>query len=375
MGTCISKPHLPESYSIVVETQEPDFPNFVLHPQQDQSKAVRLFADSRLAPSPLNPSIPISYQDTVLGRPFEDIKAHYALGRKLGKGLSGIVYVCTEKCTGKLYACKSMLKRKFVGDDKEDVRREIRILQHLSGQANIVEFKGAYEDRQSVHIVMELCAGGELFGWIKNRSKYYNEKEAATMLRAIVNIVHRCHSMGVMHRDLKPENFLLSSKDEGAVLKATDFGLSVFIEKGRVYHDIVGSCYYVAPEVLLRSYGKEIDIWSAGVILYILLSGVPPFCAQTEEEIFCAILKQEVDLEDDPWPDISASAKDLVRKMLTKDPKKRITAAQVLAHPWFREASKEPKTNVVALRMKEFRSMSKVSSGARISLKDWASHN
>ncbi|KAL0363223.1 UNVERIFIED_CONTAM: Calcium-dependent protein kinase [Sesamum calycinum] len=233
-------------------------------------------------------------------------------------------------------------------------------MQHLSGQPNIVEFKGAYEDRHSVHLVMELCGGGELFDRIIAQG-HYSEKAAADLCRQIVNVVHHCHFMGVMHRDLKPENFLLSRKDEKAMLKATDFGLSVFIEEGKVFRDIVGSAYYVAPEVLRRSYGKEIDVWSAGVILYILLSGVPPFWAENEKGIFDAILKEEVDFDSQPWPSISNSAKDLVRKMLTKDPKRRITSAQVLEHPWIKgQASDKPIDSAVLSRMKQFRAMNKL---------------
>jgi calcium-dependent protein kinase len=216
---------------------------------------------------------------TILGKPFEDIKKFYTLGKELGRGQFGITYFCTENSTALNYACKSILKRKLVSKaDREDIKREIQILQHLSGQPNIVEFKGAFEDRFSVHLVMELCAGGELFDKIIAQG-HYSERAAASICRDVVNVVHICHFMGVLHRDLKPENFLLSSKDAGAALKATDFGLSVFIEEGKVYRDMVGSAYYVAPEVLRRSYGKEIDIWSAGIILYILLSGVPPFWA------------------------------------------------------------------------------------------------
>ncbi|MBA0747046.1 hypothetical protein Gogos_009514 [Gossypium gossypioides] len=222
---------------------------------------------------------PAPKSDTILGKPYEDIRMHYTIGKELGKGQFGVTYLCIENSTGKQYACKTISKRKLITkNDKEDMRREIQIMQHLSGQPNIVEFKGAYEDKLSVHLVMELCAGGELFDRIIAKG-HYSERAAASMGRAIVNVVHACHFMGVMHRDLKPENFLLSSKGENALLKATDFGLSVFIEEGKVYRDIVGSAYYVAPEVLKRKYGKEIDIWSAGVILYILLSGVPPFWA------------------------------------------------------------------------------------------------
>lgn len=184
---------------------------------------------------PASKPTPVSSQkteNTILGKPFEDIKQHYTLGKELGRGQFGITYLCTEKSTGHTYACKSILKRKLVSkSDRDDVKREIQIMQHLSSQPNIVEFRGAYEDRYSVHVVMELCAGGELFDRIIAKG-HYTERAAASICRAIVNVVNICHFMGVMHRDLKPENFLLASKDEGAMLKATDFGLSVFIEEG-----------------------------------------------------------------------------------------------------------------------------------------------
>ncbi|GER56281.1 calcium-dependent protein kinase [Striga asiatica] len=249
--------------------------------------------------------------NNILGKPFEEVKSRYSIGKELGRGQFGVTYSCTEISTGAHYACKSILKRKLVSkNDREDMKREVHIMQHLSGQPNIVEFKGAYEDRQTVHLVMEICKGGELFDSIIAQG-HYSEKAAADLCRQIVNVVHHCHFMGVMHRDLKPENFLLSSKNEKPmILKATDFGLSVFIEEGKVYRDIVGSAYYVAPEVLKRSYGKEIDVWSAGVILYILLSGVPPFWAE---------------------------------------------------HPWIKgQASDKPIDSAVLSRMKQFRAMNKL---------------
>ncbi|PRQ28452.1 putative protein kinase CAMK-CDPK family [Rosa chinensis] len=311
-------------------------------------------------PQPVKPAVP---PNSILEKPFDDIKQYYTLGKELGRGQFGITYLCTEKSTGDTYACKSILKRKLVSkSDRDDIKREIQIMQHMSGQPNVVEIKGAYEDRYSVHLVMELCAGGELFDRIIAQG-VYSERAAAAIVRDIVNVVHSCHVMAVMHRDLKPENFLLSSKGEGAMLKGTDFGLSVFIEEGKVYRDIVGSAYYVAPEVLRRSYGKEIDIWSAGVILYILLSGVPPFWAETERGIFNAILEGVVDFESQPWPSISDGAKDLVRKMLTQDPKKRITSLKVLEHPWLRvggEASDKPIDSAVLSRMKQLRAMNKL---------------
>ncbi|OVA15957.1 Protein kinase domain [Macleaya cordata] len=299
----------------------------------------------------------------ILENPLCDLSSIYVLDKELGRGQFGITYLCTERASGLKYACKSISKRKLVSrKDIEDVRREVLILQHLTGQPNIVEFKGAYEDRQNIHLVMELCSGGELFDRISAKGSY-SERAAAVTFRQIVNVVHVCHFMGVMHRDLKPENFLLVNRDEDSPLKATDFGLSVFIEEGKVYREIVGSAYYVAPEVLRRNYGKEIDVWSAGIILYILLSGVPPFWAETEKGIFDAVLEGYIDFKSAPWPSISDAAKDLIRKMLTQDPKKRITASQVLEHPWMKEggeASDKPIDSAVLIRLKQFRAMNKL---------------
>ncbi|XP_027331031.1 calcium-dependent protein kinase 17-like isoform X1 [Abrus precatorius] len=296
----------------------------------------------------------------VLGKPMEDVRGTYSLGKELGRGQFGVTHLCTHKTTGRQYACKTIAKRKLVNkEDIEDVKREVQIMHHLSGQPNIVELVGVYEDKQSVHLVMELCAGGELFDRIIAKG-HYTERAAASLLRTIVQIVHTFHSMGVIHRDLKPENFLLLNKDENAPLKATDFGLSVFYKQGEVFKDLVGSAYYIAPEVLKRRYGPEVDIWSIGVMLYILLSGVPPFWAESENGIFKAILRGHVDFTSDPWPSISPAAKDLVRKMLNSDPKQRLTAYQVLNHPWIKEDGEAPDTpldNAVLNKLKQFRAM------------------
>ena len=174
---------------------------------------------------------PIS--SAVLDKPLCEITTFYDLDKELGKGQFGITYLCTEKSTGLKYACKSISKNKLQNEKAiEDVRREILILEHLTGQPNIVEFKSAYEDMQNLHLVMELCSGGELFDRILAKGSY-SEKEAASICRQVVNVVHVCHFMGVMHRDLKPENFLMVSQHKNSPLKATDFGLSVFIEENK----------------------------------------------------------------------------------------------------------------------------------------------
>ncbi|KAL3599122.1 hypothetical protein D5086_007040 [Populus alba] len=298
----------------------------------------------------------------VLGRPREDVRNTYVFGRELGRGQFGVTYLVTHKETKQHFACKSIASRKLINrDDIEDVRREVQIMHHLTGHRNIVELKGAYEDQHSVNLIMELCEGGELFDRIIAKG-HYSERAAADLCRQIVTVVHNCHTMGVIHRDLKPENFLFLSTHEDSPLKATDFGLSVFFKPGDVFKDLVGSAYYVAPEVLRRNYGAEVDIWSAGVILYILLSGVPPFWGDTEQVIFDSILRGHIDFSSDPWPSISSSAKDLVKQMLRADPKERLSAVEVLNHPWMREdgASDKPLDIAVLTRMKQFRAMNKL---------------
>ncbi|KAL9809335.1 putative calcium-dependent protein kinase 1 CAMK-CDPK family [Arabidopsis thaliana] len=282
--------------------------------------------------------------ESVLQRKTENFKEFYSLGRKLGQGQFGTTFLCVEKTTGKEFACKSIAKRKLLTDeDVEDVRREIQIMHHLAGHPNVISIKGAYEDVVAVHLVMECCAGGELFDRIIQRG-HYTERKAAELTRTIVGVVEACHSLGVMHRDLKPENFLFVSKHEDSLLKTIDFGLSMFFKP-----DVVGSPYYVAPEVLRKRYGPEADVWSAGVIV-------------NRTRYFEQVLHGDLDFSSDPWPSISESAKDLVRKMLVRDPKKRLTAHQVLCHPWVQVdgvAPDKPLDSAVLSRMKQFSAMNK----------------
>ncbi|KDO62714.1 hypothetical protein CISIN_1g042392mg, partial [Citrus sinensis] len=168
----------------------------------------------------------------ILGKPYEDVMLHYSFGRMLGRGRFGVTYLCTENSTNMPYACKSMAKKpkmKYAENDMM-IRREIQIRRLLSGQPNIVELKSAHEDETAVHVVMELCQGGDLFDRIIAKG-YYSERDAAPVLRAIVNAVNVCHSMGVMHRDLKPENFCFISRDDNALLKVTDFGSALLFEE------------------------------------------------------------------------------------------------------------------------------------------------
>ncbi|KAK4755408.1 hypothetical protein SAY87_009165 [Trapa incisa] len=292
-----------------------------------------------------------------------EIELRYELGRELGRGEFGITYLCTDKETKEELACKSILKKKLrTSVDIEDVRREVEIMKHLPKHPNIVSLKDTYEDDDAVHLVMELCEGGELFDRIVARG-HYTERAAAAVIKTIVEVIQVCHKHGVMHRDLKPENFLFANKKETAALKAIDFGLSIFFKPGETFTEIVGSPYYMAPEVLRRNYGPEVDVWSAGVILYILLCGVPPFWAETEQGIAQAIIRSVVDFKRDPWPKVSDNAKDLVKKMLEPDPTKRLSAQEVLEHPWVQNAKKAPNVSLgetVRARLKQFSVMNKL---------------
>jgi calcium-dependent protein kinase len=290
----------------------------------------------------------------------------------LGEGAFGTTYLVQHKKTKVLGACKQLAKHKVKTEaDVEDVRREVSILHHLSGHPHVAALHTAYEGRKNVYIVMEYCGGGELFDRIvartkENRKKHidrvYSEREAAAMFRTMVRTVAYCHSLGVMHRDLKPENFVMASQDEDAAIKAIDFGLATYFEPNEKFTEKLGSACYMAPEVIKHNYSKEADIWSIGVILYILLSGRPPFYGSSEEAIYRSIVRQHIDLDSSLWKNISASGKDLISKTLCRNPAARLTAEEILNHPWVREggdAPSEPLENAVLERMRDFCAMNK----------------
>lgn len=291
-----------------------------------------------------------------------DIFSRYRFGRELGRGEFGVTYECVDIENGEKVACKKITKDKLRTEiDVEDVRREVEIMRHLPSHPNIVTYKDVYEDKEAIYLVMELCGGGELFDRIVARG-HYSERGAAIVTKTMLEVVEVCHEHGVMHRDLKPENFLYANGDEDAPLKAIDFGLSMFFEPGQSFREIVGSPYYMAPEVLRRKYGPEVDVWSAGVILYILLCGVPPFWAESEEGIALAIKKGRLDFNREPWPKVSEDAKDLVKGMLDPNPYSRMTVEEVLGHKWIQNAHKVPDIPLgdhVRTRIKQFSLMNK----------------
>nr|DAD18025.1 TPA_asm: hypothetical protein HUJ06_019488 [Nelumbo nucifera] len=316
-------------------------------PPPSPAKHIKATLAKRLGP-PRPKEGPIPEHGTDVERPLDksfgygkNFGAKYELGKEVGRGHFG--HTCSAKgkkgeLKGQLVAVKIISKAKMTTPISiEDVRREVKILKGLSGHRNLLKFHDACEDANNVYIIMELCEGGELLDRILSRGGRYTEVDAKVIIVQILSVVAFCHLQGVVHRDLKPENFLFTSRDDDTTLKLIDFGLSDFIRPDERLNDIVGSAFYVAPEVLHRSYSLEADIWSIGVITYILLCGSRPFWARTESGVFRSVLRADPNFDESPWPTVSPEAKDFVKRLLNKDHRKRMTAAQALTHPWLRD--------------------------------------
>ncbi|WIA15207.1 hypothetical protein OEZ85_001886 [Tetradesmus obliquus] len=285
------------------------------------------------------PEVPHRAGHSVFGKETEDVHAVYEFGKFLGRGRFGSTRLVTNTATGEQLACKSIAKHKLLKE--QELLQEIQIMQHLAGHPNVVQLRSVHEDAASVHLVMELCRGGELADVILQRKQQFAESEAAAIMRTIAEAVAHCHASSVVHRDIKPENFLLLNSSEPAALQLADFGLSAFVSEGQRLSDVVGSDYYMAPEVHARSYGRQADMWSCGVILYLLLSGSLPFIGATQQEVKEAVREGEYELERGVWKDVSEHAKDCVRRMLHVDPAQRATAQEVLSHPWLQGMARQ----------------------------------
>ncbi|GJP38793.1 hypothetical protein CLOM_g23204, partial [Closterium sp. NIES-68] len=273
----------------------------------------------------------------VLGRPYVELEARYEVAEgELGRGKVGVLRACRCRATGRRFACKTISKAAMICEQEcEEVRREVQMMQRARGHPAIVAMHEALEDPRAVHVIMELCLGGELFHRIVTR-QCYSEPAAASVACQLASALAFLHAQGVAHRDVKPENILLCSHGDDTTIKLTDFGAATLLPPGTLCTERVGSPYYVAPEVLSERYGLEADVWSAGVVLFVLLSGSPPFSGRSNDEIFQAVRSNQIDLTSKPWPSISEGAKDLVRRMLTRDPAARIAMEEVLDHPWIR---------------------------------------
>jgi calcium-dependent protein kinase len=362
----------------------------------ERSRAARAAARAAATPFGPRPDVTRPLARSLLGKAYpDDVAALYEPGHELGRGQFGVARLARCRSTGGEVAIKSISKRHLEqcsggkppgGGSGVDVRREVEVLRHLSPHPRIVRLIDALEDECSVHLVLELCRGGELVDAVEAAGRF-TEKDAAAAMRALLEAVAFCHEMGVCHRDLKLDNLLIADDGGGggggggrdslssphypgscstttassslsqrvSRIKANDFGLSTFVRDGERLRGLCGTAFYVAPEILAekdkRGYcGKRADIWSCGVILYIMLSGQPPFYADRDEDVFRQILAAAAEQDSSSssssggpffggrvWDSVSTAAIEAVCKMMRKDPAERPTAAEMLQDPWVRE--------------------------------------
>jgi calcium-dependent protein kinase len=264
----------------------------------------------------------------------DDIRGHYDLSKEIGAGGFGRVLLGTHIESGEVRAIKLIQKDKLEND--QTFKTEIEIMARLD-HPNIVRIIETFETSSLCCLVMEYCEGGELFSLICEK-RTLTEAEAAVYMRQILSALAYCHDAKICHRDLKPDNLLLTYKTGSFEIKLADFGLSQSFSEEDLMHSISGTPYYIAPEMLSGSYNHLVDMWSLGVILYIMLSGCTPFNGQSNEEILFRVYAANYNFFPTPFSQVSHSAKDLIARMIMKDPSLRITARQALSHPWIRGA-------------------------------------
>nr|XP_028701650.1 calcium/calmodulin-dependent protein kinase type II subunit beta isoform X17 [Macaca mulatta] len=250
------------------------------------------------------------------------------------RGAFSVVRRCVKLCTGHEYAAKIINTKKLSARDHQKLEREARICRLLK-HSNIVRLHDSISEEGFHYLVFDLVTGGELFEDIVAR-EYYSEADASHCIQQILEAVLHCHQMGVVHRDLKPENLLLASKCKGAAVKLADFGLAIEVQGDQqAWFGFAGTPGYLSPEVLRKeAYGKPVDIWACGVILYILLVGYPPFWDEDQHKLYQQIKAGAYDFPSPEWDTVTPEAKNLINQMLTINPAKRITAHEALKHPW-----------------------------------------
>ena len=260
-----------------------------------------------------------------------NISKEYILGKTLGKGAFAQVRLAVHKATKQNRAVKIINKKKV---DMQELLTEISIVSKLS-HPPIMQVYEVFEDITNVYIVSEYCKGGELFEIISKKGSF-SEKEACIIMEQLLSGICYSHKNGIVHRDLKPENILMEDTSHNLNIKIVDWGGATQMKQKERLHEMDGTSYYIAPEVLEGDYDEKCDIWSCGVILYVLLCGYAPFYGDTDEDIYKQVLKGEYDFPKEEWDNVSEEAKNLVKKMIEKDTKKRITALEALQDEWFK---------------------------------------
>lgn len=274
------------------------------------------------------------------------VEDKYELGQELGRGGFSIVREGRNKTTGEKVAVK-FIEKKFV--DQEELKllqREIDIMARVQ-HTNVLRLFEIFDTDQKLSLVMELVNGGELFYKIVDKGSY-SELEARDIVRQLVEGVDYLHNQGIAHRDLKPENLLCSETEHGVVIKIADFGLSKAFSGESALQTSCGTPDYAAPEVLRMdgAYDKSVDLWSIGVITYVLLCGFPPFYGKSQAQLFEKILNADYDFPEPEWTQISAEAKDFINHLLVLDVKQRYTTKQCLEHPWLKSVGSSMTANI-----------------------------
>ncbi|XP_026006249.1 death-associated protein kinase 3 [Astatotilapia calliptera] len=270
----------------------------------------------------------------------EDVELYYEMGEELGSGQFAIVRKCKEKSTGIEYAAKFIKKRRLSssrrGVSREEIEREVNILREIQ-HSNIITLHDIFENKTDVILILELVSGGELFDFLAEKESL-TEEEATQFLKQILDGVQYLHSKRIAHFDLKPENIMLLDKNvPNPRIKLIDFGIAHQIKAGNEFKNIFGTPEFVAPEIVnYEPLGLEADMWSIGVITYILLSGASPFLGETKQETLTNISAVNYDFDEEYFSNTSELAKDFIRRLLVKDPKKRMTIDDSLEHPWIK---------------------------------------
>ncbi|TRY56246.1 hypothetical protein DNTS_028557 [Danionella cerebrum] len=271
----------------------------------------------------------------------EDVELYYEMGEELGSGQFAIVRKCKERSSGSEYAAKFIKKRRLSssrrGVSREEIEREVNILREIQ-HSNIITLHDIFENKTDVILILELVSGGELFDFLAEKESL-TEEEATQFLKQILDGVHYLHSKRIAHFDLKvPENIMLLDKNvPNPRIKLIDFGIAHQIKDGNEFKNIFGTPEFVAPEIVnYEPLGLEADMWSIGVITYILLSGASPFLGETKQETLTNISAVNYDFDEEYFSNTSELAKDFIRRLLVKDPKKRMTIEDSLQHPWIK---------------------------------------